>query len=115
MRLLTFLVALLLMSSCVLHSQYIDFNNKFNAFDRVYLVSDSGDLVKCDQWVPPYLPPMPNLPTVPDRLVGNSDAEQQILIKSLKVHREYIQQIRKITRDSYDKYITKCRGKSLSN
>lgn len=108
MRMILILISILFISSCVLHDHYQREILKTATADRVYTVNQNGRLTLCEPWVPPYLPPPPIVPEIPEKLLGNKDAELEIIIKSLEAHRRHIREIREISKTSYDDYVKRC-------
>lgn len=75
---------------------------------RIYILTDSKGMVECPPYDPPEIPLMPAIPLIPDTSLGKREAEEDILIKSLKDHRHYIRSLKKQLQSNFQDYVDDC-------
>lgn len=101
------LIAVIGLNSCTLmgieRHGFVDSNH-----GHIYVMTKQYGLVECPPWIPPALPSMPEIPTIPKHLVGNKKAEESILIASLTEHRSQIKELRAMVRRSFEEYVESC-------
>lgn len=107
-RLLFLLTTILVLVSFSLNEQYHKELSKLGAKVWVYVTDSDGNLVKCEPMESITLPNPPEIPSIPDALIGNSDAEKQFLIQALKDHRVYINEIRAKVKKDFETYQRRC-------
>lgn len=101
------LIAVIGLNSCTLITagdlKFIESNH-----GHIYVMTKRHGLVECPPWIPPALPNMPDIPSIPKNMMGNKKAEENIMIASLEEHRKQIRELRDMVRNSFREYVESC-------
>lgn len=62
----------------------------------------------CDKFIPPVVPPMPDVPVIPKELVHNKDAAENILVANIGDLREYIKKMKAEYQKAADLQLKSC-------
>ncbi len=97
-RLFTMVLFCLLLASCIYITNNIDKNEQATT-----------TVVRCDQFVPPELGHLPDVPEIPDSIINNKDKTDTILVNKIKELREYSKSVKHKYHDAYIKHLSTCK------